>query len=83
MGSIKKFLQMDIVKETVWTVVIFLASLFWSLMLMLCIDFMFFAYNSITMMQFFMVAFIIACVITAHHIYVTAQKYKRRDASVL
>lgn len=83
MGSIKHFFQLDIVKEIVWTLVIFIFSMAWSLALMLCIDFMFFAYNSITFLQFAIAAFIIALIITVCHIYTTAKKYKKGDKSVL
>lgn len=83
MNSIKHFFQLDIVKEAVWTLIIFVSSMAWSLALMLCIDFMFFAYNGITFLQFAMAAFMIAVVITAYHIYTTAKKYKKGDKSVL
>jgi hypothetical protein len=83
MNSIKSFFQLDIVKEVIWTLVIFVASMVWSLALMLCIDFMFFAYNSITINQFAIAALVIAVLITAHHIYTTAKKYKKGDKSVL
>lgn len=83
MKSIRHFLQLDIVKEVIWTMVIFIASMAWSLGLMLGVDFMFFAYNGITFLQFAMAAFIIALIITVHHIYTTAKKYKKGDKSVL
>ncbi len=83
MRSVKLFFQLDIVKEIVWTLVIFISSMVWSLALMLCVDFMFFAYNGITFVQFSMAALVIALVITGRHIYITAQKYKKGDKSVL
>lgn len=83
MNSIKHFFQLDIVKEIIWTLVIFIASMGWSLALMLCIDFMFFAYNGITFLQFTIASFVIALIITAYHIYTTVKKYKKGDKSVL
>ncbi len=83
MNSIRHFFQLDIVKEIIWTLIIFIASMAWSLAMMLCIDFMFFAYNGITFLQFATAALIIAIIITAYHIYTTAKKYKKGDKSVL
>lgn len=83
MDSIKHFFGLDIVKEIIWTLIIFAASLAWSLALMLCIDFMLFAYNSIKFWQFAAAAFVIALMITIYHIYTTVQKYKKGDKSVL
>ena len=83
MHSVKLFFQLDIVKEIVWTLVIFISSMVWSLALMLCVDFMLFAYNSITFFQFSMAALVIALAITGRHIYITAKKYKKGDKSVL
>lgn len=83
MNSIKRFFGLDIVKEIIWTLIIFTASLAWSLALMLCVDFMLFAYNSIKFWQFAAAAFVIALVITIYHIYTTVQKYKKGDKSVL
>lgn len=87
MDSIKTFVKLDILKEIIWTLVVFIASMVWSLALMLCIDLVFFAYVydyiRITIVQFTMAAVIIAILITARHIYVTVKKYKKGDKSVL
>lgn len=83
MDSIKHFFQLDIVKEIIWTLLIFVASLAWSLAMMLCFDFMFFAYNSIKFTQFAAAAFVIALLMTIYHVAVTVKKYKKYDKSVL
>lgn len=83
MNGIKAFFKLDIVKEIIWTIIIFAASLLWSLALMLCVDFMFFAFNSITMVQFTIAALVIACIVTIRHIVITVKKYKNKDESVL
>lgn len=83
MNRIKQFFQLDIVKEIIWTLIIFIASMAWALAMMMCIDFMFFAYNSIKFWQFALAAFIMALALTVYHIYTTVKKYKKGDGSVL
>ena len=83
MENIRRFIQMDIVKEIIWTLLFFIGILAWSLAMMLCIDFMFFAYNSIEFWQFALAALVIAVIFTANHIRTTVKKYKKGDASVL